>query len=86
MGKRKSLRERGKIKHSEYFKSLNEGDIVSVVREDALQPRFPKRLQGRTGVVEGKRGRSLMVKIKDIDKVKRYIIEPIHLKKIKSSK
>ena len=85
MSKRKSLRERGKIKHSEYFKNLNKGDIVCVVREDALQPIFPKRIQGRTGVVEGKRGRSLVVKIKDMDKPKRYIIAPIHLKKIKIS-
>ncbi len=86
MGNRKSIREKGKLKHSEYFKILKEGDIVSVIRENSLQPRFPKRLQGRTGVVEGIRGRSMIVKINDINKEKRYIIEPIHLKKIKDYK
>jgi ribosomal protein L21E len=36
--------------------------------------------------VEGKRGRSYMIKIKDGNKDKRLLIEPIHLKKIKQIK
>jgi ribosomal protein L21E len=39
-------------------------------------------LRGRTGVVEKKRGRAYMVKLKDQNKEKRFLIEPIHLKKI----
>ena len=51
--KSKHPREKGKLKFSRYFQELQEGDRVSVDEELALQPRFPKRLQGRTGVVIG---------------------------------
>ena len=36
-----------------------------------------------TGVVEGMRGKNYIVKIKDITMDKRYIIHPVHLKKLK---
>ena len=86
MAERKFIRSRGKIQLSRFFQRLKEGDIVSISREVSLQPRFPARLQGRTGVVESKRGRSYMIKVKDGNKEKRLLIEPIHLKKIKQIK
>ena len=54
-----------------------------VIREPSVISNFPKRLQGRTGVVEYKRGKTYMVKIKDQNNEKRFLIQPIHLKKIK---
>ena len=85
MAKRiKKLREKGKVRFSEYFKNLREGDRVSVVRDLSSRKNFPDRIQGRAGVVEGKRGRSYAVRIKDINQPKVYIIEPIHLKKLKT--
>lgn len=51
-----------------------------------MQSSFHERMQGRTGVIEGKRGRIYFVKIKDYDKEKRYLIAPIHLKKIAGSR
>ena len=86
MVNRKSIRTRGKLQLSRYFQVFKEGDNVSVVRERAVKSSFPVRLQGSTGVVEGKRGKAYIVKIKTQNKEKRFIIEPIHLKKIKSSK
>ena len=86
MVRRKNVRERGKISFSRAFQELNEGDSVSVVGERAMQPRFPKRIQGRTGKVIGKRGNSLVVNIKDSNKEKTFIIDPVHLKKIKQVK
>ncbi len=83
MSKRKNIRERGKIKFSRAFQELKKGDNVAVVMEKAKQPRFPKKIQGRTGVIEEKRGKSFIVKIKDLQKEKKFIINPIHLKKIK---
>ena len=85
MAGRKKVRTRGKIQLSRYFQELNIGDAVAVVREKAIQSRFPEKLQGRTGVVESKRGKSYVVQIKDQNKEKKFIIEPIHLKKIKNS-
>ncbi len=81
----KNVREKGKVRLSEYFKKLKEGDRVSVVRELTMRKNFPDRIQGRAGVVEGKRGKAYIVRINDINKEKVYIIEPIHLKKLKAT-
>ncbi len=86
MVNRKNVRTRGKLQLSKYFQNLKEGDLVSVVAERSENVSFPKRLQGRTGVVIGKRGRANIVKIKDQTKEKEFIIKSIHLKKIKPIK
>ena len=79
---RKKIRTKGKLKFSRYFQDLEKGDSVAVVREPAVQSSFPVRLQGRTGLVETKRGKVYIIKIKDQNKEKNFLIEPIHLKKI----
>ena len=84
MVRRKSIRSRGKLQLSKYFQILESGDRVAIVAERGIASFFPKRLQGRTGVVEGKRGKSIIVKIKDQNKEKTHIVEPIHLKKIEN--
>jgi len=83
MGNKKAMRSRGKMQLSKYFQKLKKGDFVAIVKEQGRQPKFPKRLQGRTGIVEEKKGRVYQIKIKDNAKEKRFLIEPIHLKKIK---
>ena len=85
MVKRKNIRERGKISFSRAFQELNNDDSVAVDREPSLCPRFPKRLQGRTGKVIGKRGNCVIVEIKQDNSKKSFIINPIHLKRIKNS-
>ena len=84
MSKRKPVRTRGKLQLSKYFQELNKGDSVAITKEASVNANFPKRLQGRTGVVEGKRGRAYLIRIKDLNKEKRLLIPPIHLKKIKT--
>jgi large subunit ribosomal protein L21e len=84
MVNKKSLRDRGKISLSKYFQELTEGDSVTVIKEKSLASFFPKRLQGRTGKVVGKRGKSYILKINDQKKEKEFLIEPIHLLKIKN--
>ena len=86
MTKRKPIRTKGKIPLSKYFQEFKQGDSVAVVREQSLTSNFPERLQGRTGVVDSKRGKAYMVKIKDQNKKKEYLIEPVHLKKLKGKK
>jgi large subunit ribosomal protein L21e len=83
MVKRKDVRTRGKFQLSKYFQTFSEGDAVTVTKEKAMQPSFPARLQGRSGVITNKRGRAYVVNIKDQNKDKQHIIAPIHLKKIK---
>jgi len=86
MVNRKPVRTRGKISFSKYFQTFDEGDSVSVIREASLNTNFPPRLQGRTGKVSGKRGKAYVVLIKDQAKEKTFLIEPAHLKKIKTIK
>jgi ribosomal protein L21E len=83
MAKRKKIRTRGKLSLSRYFQELKKGDSVAISKESAIQASFPERMQGRTGIVEEKRGKSYVIRIKDHEKEKKYIIAPIHLKKIK---
>lgn len=83
MVNRKPVRTRGKLSLSKYFQTFNEGDSVAVIREASLSVNFPKRLQGRTGKISGKRGKAYVVSIKDQAKDKIFLIEPAHLKKIK---
>jgi ribosomal protein L21E len=80
--KHKGIREKGKVRLSRMFQKLEPGSKVAVVPELSEKLNFPKRLQGKSGVVEGKQGKVYVVKIKDIGREKRYLIKPIHLKKL----
>ena len=85
MVRRKKVRTRGKLQLSKYFQEFEEGDAVAVLRELSVASSFPERLQGRTGNIKGKRGKAYLVEIKDQAKEKTFLIEPIHLKKIKQT-
>lgn len=86
MAEVKNIRKKGKIPLSKYFQEFKKGEFVAVTRDISLNPRFPKRMQGKTGIIEEKKGKSYVIKIKDQEKEKKFIIEPIHLKKIKAVK
>lgn len=86
MLKHKSMRERGKFSLTSFFQKFKPGDSVAVVRNLSFSLGYPKRIQGRTGKVIDKRGSAYHVEIKDLNKPKRYIIKPIHLRKIEAAK
>jgi len=82
MGKKsKNIREKGKIQFSRYFQEFENGDSVSVVREKSVMSSFPERIQGRTGLIEGKQGRSYIVELKDMNQKKKFLIQPVHLRR-----
>lgn len=83
---KKKIREKGKLRLSQYFQKFENGDRVAVTIEPSQITNVPKRFQGRTGEISGKKGRVYRVKIYDQNKEKEFLIEPIHLKKIKSIK
>ncbi|MFA5173849.1 MAG: 50S ribosomal protein L21e [Candidatus Pacearchaeota archaeon] len=83
MIRKKELKDNGKIKLSRYFQKFKEGDKITILRELALQPKFPSKLQGRCGTITGARGKSYLIKINDLSREKTYIIHPAHLKKIR---
>jgi len=78
--KGKKIREKGKIRLSRYFKKIKEGERVSIVPELGVRAAFPKRIRGKSGKVVGERGRFKIVELKDGDKVKKFIIHPVHLR------
>tara|TARA_Y100000310_G_scaffold345856_1_gene471544 strand:- start:20351 stop:20599 length:249 start_codon:yes stop_codon:yes gene_type:complete len=82
MIKGKKIREKGKIKLSEYFKKIKDGAAVSIVVESGVNYSFPKRINGKSGKVLGSRGKFKLVGLKDGNKIKTFIIHPIHLKKL----
>lgn len=84
MLKRKKPREKGKFSFTRYFQKFQPGDSVAVVRELSMPIGYEKRIQGRTGKVLEKRGAAYYVEIKELNKPKRYLIKPIHLKRIEN--
>ena len=82
MVKGKRVREKGKIRLSEYFKNIEEGARVALVTEPSVGASFPKRLKGLSGKVVGVRGNYKIVELKEGDKLKTFIVHPAHLKKL----
>jgi large subunit ribosomal protein L21e len=82
MLKYKNIHEKGKFSLVRFFQKFKPGDTIAVVKNLGFKFGYSKRLQGRTGKVLEKRGSAYYVEVKDLNKPKRYIIKPIHLKKI----
>ena len=81
---RKKPRNRGKFSITNYFQDFKKGDKVSLKAEPSIHKGMHyKRFDGKFGTVEKKQGKCYVVKIKDINKEKEYIIHPVHLKRIK---
>lgn len=78
--RKKRIREKGKLRFSGYFKKIDDNSNVAVVVENCVRCSFPKRLGGMSGKILGSRGKFNLVEIKDGNKVKTFIIHPVHLK------
>ncbi|MEN9626149.1 MAG: hypothetical protein RL557_477, partial [archaeon] len=59
------------------------GERVTVISELSVTPKFPRKLQGRSGKIAGKRGSHYVIKLNDVAKEKTYIIHPVHLRRLK---
>lgn len=82
MGKRKRIESRGRPGLSKLFKKFAEGESVAVIKEPSVDSKFPLRLQGSTGTVISKRGKSYEVEISTQNRLKTFIINPVHLRRI----
>ncbi|MDP1729526.1 MAG: 50S ribosomal protein L21e [archaeon] len=80
---RKNAKMRGKIRLSQYFQELKEGDKVAIIREQSAEPKFPIRIQGKNGIVIGHKGSACILKVKEGNAEKIHIIKPVHLLKLK---
>lgn len=78
----KGVRDRGKVNIAKYFQSFREGERVYLVAEPSMhRGLFHPRFYGKSGVVLGKRGSCYEVRIYDINKPKRIITHPVHLRR-----
>lgn len=85
MRSHKRMRQRGKFSLMRFFQKFAPGQAVAVVRDLTFPFGYKKTLHGRTGRVVGPRGSAYCVEVNDLNKPKRYMIKPIHLKKIEES-
>ncbi len=78
----KGIRQKGKISLDKFFQSFNIGDRVVLKAESAYQKGlFHPRFHGKSGVIQGKKGRCYEVIISDQGMKKTVVTYPIHLKK-----
>jgi len=82
----KSVKDKGKLSFTKFFQKFSPGDSVAVAKELSLPFSYSDRIQGRTGKIIGPRGSAYYVEIKELNKPKKYLIRPIHLKKIQDIK
>ena len=80
--RKQRIRERGKLSLSRYFQELAKGQKVAIKPEASLPFSLPIGFSGKMCVVESKRGKAYVVKIKDGNMTKRVILLPIHLVKL----
>jgi ribosomal protein L21E len=80
----KKIRQKGKLGLSKVFSEMAIGDKVALVNNLSFRRAFPERFHGRTGVIVGMQGRAVVVCIKDGGKVKKFMAQKIHLKKLSS--
>jgi ribosomal protein L21E len=84
MRSHKRIRTKGKFSLARYFQQYKPGESVAVVVDLTFPFFFKKTMQGRTGKVISRRGSSYEVEIKDMNKPKRYVLHPIHLRRIEA--
>jgi large subunit ribosomal protein L21e len=79
----KPYKLRGKISLRSYLQTLEAGDKVALKTEPAIQRgMYFRRFHGKIGTVTRSLGSCYEVRIKDMDKEKRLIVHPVHLKKV----
>jgi len=75
---------RGMPPTNRILKEFKEGEQVQIVIEPAVHEGMPHpRFQGVKGRVAEKRGRSYLVKIKDVNMEKLITSHPVHLRQVK---
>jgi large subunit ribosomal protein L21e len=80
---RKRVNARGIIPITKYFQKFNEGEIVQLNAEPAVQKGiYSLNFHGKSGKIINKSGTCYNVLIKDGNKEKTLIVHPVHLKRI----
>ena len=67
---------------NDFLKEFREGERVALDIQPYYRSLPHMRYDGKIGVVEGKRGKAYIVKIRDGNAYKKLVVLPIHLKKV----
>jgi large subunit ribosomal protein L21e len=86
MRDRKRMSAKGKFSLARFFQKFKTGDSVAVIRDLTFPFGYKRQIHGRTGKVIAQRGSAYEVEVNDLNKPKRYMIKPIHLKRIEEAK
>jgi ribosomal protein L21E len=77
---RLSISEKGKIPLKRYLQKFEEGDRVVLKAYPGEQKGiFCLRFHGRVGEIKGKQGECYKVAVKDGNKLKTCVVNPVHL-------
>lgn len=79
----KSPRQTGKISIRNSLQSFTSGDLVTLSAEPAVQHgMYHPRFHGKSGHVVGTQGRCFIVAVRDGEKMKNLVINPVHLRRM----
>lgn len=80
---RKNVRARGKVTINRHLKEFKRGQKVIIRPESSVQQGIPhRRFINRAGKIVGKKGNSYIVEVKDMTKLKRITLKPIHIQEM----
>ncbi len=66
-----------------HLQSFDDGEQVLIDVDPSVQEGMPHpRFHGRTAVIDGVRGRSFVITVKDGGKTKEFTVHPAHLRKL----
>ncbi|MDY6864830.1 MAG: 50S ribosomal protein L21e [Halobacteriota archaeon] len=78
---KKSIREKGLSPVSRAIQVFEQGEMVHIKIDPSIHKGMPNpKFHGKTAKVEGKRGSSYMVSVRDGNKMKKIFVRPEHLK------
>jgi len=81
---RKKPKDRGSKSISKALQQFKKGETVNIVIDSAVHKGMPHiRFHGKTGKIDGKQGKSYIVKISDGKKPKKLVIRSEHLRRAK---
>jgi len=81
---KKEKGRKGKINIKNLFQELKKGNKVVIKIEPSTSKGMPHPdFNGKIGIVHGKKGKNYIIFIKDKNKQKELIVNPIHLKKLR---
>lgn len=79
----KRKRHRGKVTITRMLQEFKIGDKVRVIQEPAIHKGMPNpKFKNVVGEVIKKRGKAYIVKLKDLNKIKRVVSASVHLRKM----